>query len=373
MKTRTLDLAANNAANNQYTTHLSNLITHDTFGAMSAQDKTKTLNVFENTTIDGKGALLKLMDKNINGTSALLSKGYGATGPTLDSLNRLATSNINARVGDASGTPANRAKVMEDLMNELSNPAQNINQGNRGTCTVTSMTYGLAEKNPAEYARLVTDLAINGQTKLANGDTIQPPADGLAQDNGSRSVGERLLQSSLMTYANPTYQNFNAAALTNPNVNIDGVPPGFGSGMNPDNQSKVLGALHNRKYEVVTEIKYNFVAANKDVLAMTKLELEKRGGPVYTWVDWSSPGSPGSHIVEVTKIENGRVYFRNPWGGNIPGISNGVGPTDVGATPARTPPRRVEDGPNGIESMSTDDYLKGIIGIDIEKGLLFGK
>ena len=376
LKTRTLDLATTNAANVRYNADLSKLTSDPRFGAMSTADKTKTLNVFENTTPAGRGALMTLMHKDINGTPALLSKGTGKTGPLIDQLDRLSTTNLDPRVADASGTPANKKQVTEDLLKELASPSQNINQHNRGTCTVTSMSYNLANQNPAEYARLVTDLATTGKSKLANGDTITPPADAFIQDNSNRSVGERMLQSSLMNYgAKGNYQNWNAgpdgvrgtpddgfADPTNPTSrSLDGIPPN-GGGLVYDQQIKVLEGLTNKSYEHY-DGSWNFRNDKVDIFEKTKDQLKAGNGPVYTRLDWAG----GGHAVEVTKIENGRVYFRNPWGGNIPGVSNGVGPTDpAGAPPVRNPPRRVEDGPNGIESMSEADYKKLVRGVIIE-------
>lgn len=375
LKTRTLDMAATNAANTKYTGDLAKLTSDPKYGAMSTQDKAKTLNVFENTTPNGRDALIALMQKDIKGTPALLNKdSQGKT--TLDNLDRLAKGTMDARVADGAGTPANKARVSEDLLKELSNPSQNVNQHNRGTCTVTSMSYNLANQNPAEYARLVTDLSTTGKAKLANGDTITPPADAFIQDNSNRSVGERLLQSSLMNYATGgNYQNWNAGAdgvrgtpddgfpdPTNPNSrSLDGVPPN-GSGLDYDQQVKVLSALTNKKYEHY-DGSWNFRDDKVDILEKSKDQLKAGNGPVYTRVEWAG----GGHAIEVTKIENGRVYFRNPWGGNIPGVSTGVGPTDpVGPTPNRNPPRRVEDGPNGIESMTIDDYKKHVRGVIIQ-------
>src|SRR5262249_37343040 len=123
--------------------------------------------------------------------------------------------------------------------------------------------------------------------------------------------------------------------------------------------TKVLDGLWGTKHE------YYKGSGKDDILKKTESEIAAGRGPVYTHVDW---GAGASHIVEVTKVENGRVYFRNPWGGNVPGVSAGVGPTDpAGPTPARVPPRRVEDGDNGIESMSVEDYKKLINGIAIDK------
>ena len=95
------------------------------------------------------------------------------------------------------------------------------------------------------------------------------------------------------------------------------------------------------------------------LLDRTKKEIDGGHGPVFTGVKWGG----GVHAIEVTKIENGRVYYRNPWG------PNGVGPTDPpGETGAsRTPPRRVEDGANGVESMTVEDYNKRALDIIHEK------
>ncbi len=380
-KTRVLDQATKYAGNTKYTTDLVNLVSNGKFAAMSTQDKEKTLNVFENTaSAAGRESLMKLLDKDIKGTPALLNKASDGT-TTLDALNRVATGKIDPRIGDASGTPANRAQVTDDLLKELANPGQNINQNNRGTCTVTSMTYKLADQNPAEYARLSADLSTNGIAKLQNGDTIEPPADGFLHDNSGRSVGERMLQSSLMNYANQgQYTNWHPGAdgkrgtpddgypsadKKNPNQRaIDGVPPNGGSGMVEDKQVKVMNALYGKNYEYYKG-SFNFKDDAKDMQNKTEEQLKAGKTPVYTIVQWGG----GTHAVEVTKIENGRVYWRNPWGGNIPGVDNGVGPTDdlTKPIPARTPPRRIDDGPNGIESMSIEDYLKNVRGVAVEK------
>jgi hypothetical protein len=97
------------------------------------------------------------------------------------------------------------------------------------------------------------------------------------------------------------------------------------------------------------------------MLTETAKALSDGKAPVLADLRWSKNSG---HAVEVMKIANGKVYFRNPWGGHIPGVSNGVGPT--GSKPGSGPSRNVEDGPNGLESMPLDDYLKLVTSIYVE-------
>ena len=53
----------------------------------------------------------------------------------------------------------------------------------------------------------------------------------------------------------------------------------------------------------------------------------------------------GGHMVVVEKVEAGRVYFRNPWGGRDAGERS-------------DPPRRIEPGRTGIESMTEAEFTK---------------
>ena len=174
--------------------------------------------------------------ENGNGVPAPLKPDPGNTGTALDQLNKLATSTLDSKIVDAKGNPVLKAQVLEDLCSELSNPKQNINEGNRKTPSVTGMTRTLAEQNPAEYARIVTELETTGQAKLANGETIRPTTDAWNEDKSGRSVGERLLQSALMDYGRPGggYQNWNAGPDGIRGTKDDGFPGGNIDGFPPD-------------------------------------------------------------------------------------------------------------------------------------------
>ncbi len=323
-KTRVLEMMAKNA-NGPYVKQMRDLMCDPKFAAMSDADKTKALNVFENTTPAGRTALLKLMNKEVNGSPALFSRGVGGSGPTLlDQLDRLSTTPLHSGVVDPGGLPQDRTVVTEELLKELSEPSKELNQGNRGTCPVTTMSHRLSDKNPAEYARIVTDLATTGQSKLANGDNIQVPPDGFAADSSGRSVSERLFQSAVMNYGTGgSYKNWNPPGQPNT------------SGLSADQNIKVMEALFNKKME-------RYAPTNKqDLLNRTAAEINKGNGPILTGFRWGS----GNHVVQVEKIEGGRVYFRNPWGASAAAETGG---------PAS---RKTEDAATGLESISEADYL----------------
>ena len=235
------------------------------------------------------------------------------------------------------GNVEDKAAAMESLLKELTNPHQNINQHFMATCTCTSMSFDLAAMKPAEYARIVTDLLTTGQSKLANGETIHPPINGFGYDQTNRSAGERLMQSALMNYAkNGQYSNDKSD-----------------DGLYTDQEVKVLSAITGKQYDVVMD--------NKE--GTLRNYLDGGRGPVYADFGWGD----GGHAVAILKVEDDRVYFRNPWGGHITGVSDGVGIPDAKGQPLKTDPsgnlytpsgpsRRVVDSANGIESISILEF-----------------
>lgn len=358
-KSRTLRLLGDHPLNTRYNNQLVDLVAHKNFGKMSLVDQSKTLNLFENTTMNGRTALLDVMKRNISGTPALMTKTIGGSATLLDQLDRINSSNLSPRVLDARGNAVNKKQVVEALLQEVANPNRHIDQSNRGTCTCTSMTYNLALSQPAEYARIVTDLATTGQSRLAGGATIQPPADAFRGDNSSRSVGERLFQSALMNFGqNGNYQNSTRKSPNDPLIDT--------GGLSLDQEIKVLSALHGKSYKSMINLQPVNIAiptvdmSRYDAVERTKRELAEGRGPIHAALRWGN----GAHAVEITKFENGRFYIRNPWGGNVPGVTRGVG---IDYQRHQNPPRRVEDAANGIESISEMDYRLYLRSIIVER------
>ena len=180
-----LDLAAGHAGDNRYIQDLSKLVSDPKFGALNPVEQGKTKNVFEKNKAAGRTALQNVLQNEVNGVSALKTHGIAKNAPTLlDELDRLTSSPItDVRLLDNAGKPVTPAQYSEQLLQEVSRPDKFVDQSNRATCTCTSISHKLATRNPAEYARIATDLALTGQSKLANGRRSMCP---------SRLRGERI-------------------------------------------------------------------------------------------------------------------------------------------------------------------------------------
>ncbi len=389
LKTRTLNLAMKNpeSLNPRYMDQLTKLTSDPKFGALHESEKTKTLNVFENVTPKGRDALQGLLQRQINGIPAITSRGLGNTGPLLDQLERISTApSLDARLTDRTGAAADKKLVAEQLLEQVSDPNNYIHQSTRSTCTCTSISHRLAMRNPAEYARITTDLAMTGQSKLANGDTISVPDTGAWQGSGAvqdtRTHTERLIQSSLMNYARPgkTYQNHNNGPNgvfgggddgfidpSNPGVpSPDGWPDRPGSGLSSDEEKRVMKGLYGRNYDFYTGTFLNFQGGKDDIMDKLKSELKAGRGPINSDLKWSN----GGHAVEVTEIKNGRVYIRNPWGPGAVGPNGQVNGTSgnnwTNGGQWSGPNRRVEDSASGLESMTIQDYKNAVRGIYVQ-------
>ena len=335
-QTRVLNMLGTHGSNTHTGQQLVQLATSERFSTLPADDQTRTLNVFSGTTSAGRTHLQSLLARDTpDGRPALLSRGINPNSPTLlQELDRQSATSLDSRL------PAGltRAQVSENVLAEVADPGRHINQANRGTCSMTTASYDLARSHPAEYARLQTDLTTTGQTRLANGTTMSVPPTAWAADGpgSNRSTGERLLQSSLMNQARPGYTNSPPYTINNPGppptttTNPDGWPDRPGSGLTPAEQAPVISAMRNHTYTVG-----NYSAMNT--------AITNGRGPVPTQIGWGS----GAHVVDVTRIENGRVYYHNPWGGN-PSRTPGAVPGP--------PPRTNENVQQAEESMTVAQF-----------------
>lgn len=116
--------------------------------------------------------------------------------------------------GDVPVTQAERVRVAEQIMHQSAHPEQ-IQQGQHGTCNVATVESRMYYRNPAEAAKMVTDVTTTGQFTTASGRTItvdagslqgnmeeatNPPAD------SQRSQASRIFQ---VTAANIYYDQVN--------------------------------------------------------------------------------------------------------------------------------------------------------------------
>jgi hypothetical protein len=118
----------------------------------------------------------------------------------------------------------------------------------------------------------------------------------------------------------------------------------------------VLKGLYGKSY---TFYNGSFMSSVDKQTTMNKIkgELGAGRGPIEANLTWGG----GGHAVEVTEVKNGRVYIRNPWGGGVgaTGSMNGTAKNNT----VNGPLRRVENGPEGLESMTIADFEKATKGI----------
>jgi len=138
-----------------------------------------------------------------------------------------------------------------------------------------------------------------------------------------------------------------------------------------DNQTaRVMGGLYNRSYQYfppgagstginnATNNPAQQTALRQQLFGQVQNEIQTHNGPVAVHVNWGGSSAAGAqplHELLVERIENGRVYFRNPWGSR-----EAQGATYRDGQSLNNPARRVEDSQSGLESMPASQF-QGII------------
>jgi hypothetical protein len=184
------------------------------------------------------------------------------------------------------------------LVREMATPSS-INQGQRGTCAPTALSIDLADKNPAEYARISTGLASKeGKVELADGKTTleREKETSFKNDGSLRSINQRILAPALMEVANEG-RDYNDKT-------------GDGAGANAQGLDRLNDAINGKNMR-----HGSFGDKDKDK-AMGIIDTElKRGNNVLVGMRFEEEGKPHSlHEVLVTRTTKQDVYFTNPWG-----------------------------------------------------------
>lgn len=234
--------------------------------------------------------------------------------------------------------------VVSELLANLHNPGE-INQRNRGTCTVTTIEYFHASQQPSDYARLVKELVRSeGKAHFQTGQVCWTNPTGLGEDSSGRSSVDRIYQSSMMQAAYKgiaLYNNHNDTFWTR------GWTRQFRDSGLFSHQSGYLMEQVLGKPTQVMEYEGNRQRFEADMLRALNL-----GQTVFVAMAWhpDPQDRDSNHALAVEKIENGKVYLRNPWGDGEKGGDNG-------------PPRELVDD-KGRVVVSQDDFfahLKGAI------------
>jgi hypothetical protein len=251
------------------------------FQRLSAADQGKVLDLYTRSSSLGQHAI-ETMAQNGRLFSSDTPPAGVAPARTLDHLHDIATGPIAKGI--------DRNALLSSTIQEANNPGH-ILQGRRGTCTVTSLNYSLADRSPAEHARLVAGLASpEGKVRMANGDLLERKAGTESDDGSGRTPSARLLQPALMEYGNGSLEYDNRRDVNLKNGKLDH------TGLFPPETERVAKALFDRPFKV-----YSRIAPDKD----------------YAFPIGSSAGfnvGNGPHEITPLAVHGGRLYFRDPNG-----------------------------------------------------------
>lgn len=312
---------------------------------LPADQQARYHDVYEALDPDGKQALQSLLTSDQLGQKDLTGKGT-----VLDHLQDLLT---EPHAGKLTGKD-----LVQSAVEAIADPSK-ITQGvGRATCESTTVEWMLANQNKSEFVRLLAGLAsTDGKVTTVSGKELTADPASLAPDDSGRSTADRLLQSA--------FQKDGRGILgyhDHPDIGTWG--PIVQTGLTP-------GGVHDLIHDVLGENTHiegsdtNYLAAGRGLLGRivtgvvdpTSL-LTGSGSPaellddirkdtqaghlVATEIDIGDGSVSGMdpHYITVSKVENGRVYFRNPWGETAP-----VG-SEIGSGPNT---RRMEA--DGLESM----------------------
>ncbi|MFZ5438766.1 MAG: hypothetical protein ACOZQL_02095 [Myxococcota bacterium] len=311
------------------------VVTSPAFKKLPVDQQTKLCNVVGAASEKGLAALetltqnpARLSDKDMNGHTLV------------DNLSELATHAVNADLQAA--TPDARTQVLDGVLQEVSDPGRYVVQGGYNTCQVTSAQYALVQSNPAEYARLMAGLTgPDGRAVMRGGGVLELQKEHLALGADTRSLSNALFQGAGMEFTNGLIDYDAARDQQNYIVTEHtGLPLFMENGL----PANLFGQSYLQNVPL-------FGNANPHLEFLQQYDTTKNGAPVLLDLALPNMGGDLVHIVTFDHIENGRVYFRNPWGpSNSPvGTESNSG--------------RLEDPQSGLYSMPVDqvkDILSGI-------------
>lgn len=305
---------------------------------MSVEERVQLTEVMEHTNLTG----LMMLDELTDDAEILLSEDTGR-GSLLSNLHGIATQAPHEALTDETTSD----EVLTSVLSEITRPYEKVNQSVYGTCTVTSMQFELARDQPAEYARLIRGLAgSEGRVQMAGGGelTIQQEYYDANVSGDSRSPSEILFQSAAMEYANGD-DDYDASNDQSTNKRFWLVPDETYRGLNGEKQVRIASQLFGREY--------TNIAPDSDEEAQEALELLERFDstgdtpPAIVGVRMGDDDDPTFHAMTFDRVEDGKVYFRNPWG---PGTSEPLGLT-------------VEDPDTGLYSMTVEEFRDRVTGV----------
>lgn len=231
-------------------------------------------------------------------------------GDLLTHLDRVASQPL------ASGV--DRKELLTNLIEECENPTK-LQQEGKGTCVATSMTIILTRKSPAEYARLVADLASPaGKATTVTGKALERDPDWANENDYGRTPSLRLLQPALMELGNG-WRRYDNAKDVHRAFEVGPEETGFlasvkrflgklplGGGQGSFGATKIVENITGDDYSTIAIVGW----PNRGSAWSRVKESLAQGHAVPVGLMWEG----GGHEIVLDKVEGGWAYYSNPWG-----------------------------------------------------------
>lgn len=183
-----------------------------------------------------------------------------------------------------------RTRLFSELVFNIADPKR-INQGLKGTCAAACIESWLVERDPAEYARIVTELITReGQALLKSGAQLICDEDVLAPNEleRGRNAVSRVFQAACMEFAYPNMHYDNV---------VDGLFDGdenVGTGLELSAFERLLGAVTGLEWKTISKAH----ARMKDMFARVGINTK----------DMADIARDGLAIIEQSTGQNENVF-----------------------------------------------------------------
>jgi hypothetical protein len=203
----------------------------------------------------------------------------------------------------------NGEQIMDQTVEHLSNPDV-INQGNRNTCSATTLQYIQATEKPADYVNMVSDLTSpEGVADMPHGEGQAVRASGVtSSDDSGRDDVSRIYQSTMTDHGinGQVYDNANDMSVNpqNPNESTTGIA------------AEDFNSLASDVLPEGLELKTKEGAGSVENIEGDINRSLDNDCPVPVGMQWGtlSDGSPAEHKLLLTGMDEDSVYLRNPYG-----------------------------------------------------------
>ena len=195
-------------------------------------------------------------------------------------------------------------KLLTDLIDVLADPNL-IFQQHKGTCVKTIIERSIAERNPTQYVKIITDLITKGEYIAPNGQRIPLNEGGIKK--ALFEIDNRYLTTRIIT---PSLMEFYYDKDPNKNDYDDDRDEPSGSLF-----EKTASAIYNTEYNSI-DVGYFNKFNNTQKTLILKTLLKKSKYPIFLAVNYRKDPNDNNalHGVELKSITDNSITISNPWG-----------------------------------------------------------